>query len=212
MTAVTVLDYGIGNLLNVVRALEHCGGSVQVVASAPRRLDGHVVLPGVGAFADAMAEIKARGFDQAVLSHVAAGRPFLGICVGMQVMFEFGEEFGQTPGLGLVPGRVVAIPACGSDGKPHRIPLVAWRSLHPVLGGHPWAGSVLSRIQPGAQAYFVHSYTGQPLQQAHALAQASYDGVPICAAVRSGSAVGCQFHPEKSGLTGLTLLRTFLEN
>jgi glutamine amidotransferase len=183
---------------------------VSVLERADGPLDGHVVLPGVGAFGDAMSEIRQRGFDDAIHAHVAAGRPFLGICVGMQVMFDAGEEFGETPGLGLVPGRVVAIPEHGSDGRRHRIPLVGWRPLQACEQGVPWGHSVLRGVAPGTQAYFVHSFTGRP-EPEHALAQASYDGVPICAAVQRGSAVGCQFHPEKSAQAGLALLGTFLE-
>ena len=210
MTAVTVLDYGIGNLLSVVRALEHCGADVRVLQSATQEPDGHLVLPGVGAFTDAMKEIKARGFDAMIGRHVQAHRPFLGLCVGMQVRFALGEEFGLTPGLGLVEGRVVPVPKLGADGLRHRIPLVGWRPLQPCDGGVPWAGSVFGAVPPGAQAYFVHSFMGQPHQATDRLADISYDGVSICAAVQHGSAVGCQFHPEKSAETGLTLLRGFL--
>lgn len=210
MTAVTVLDYGIGNLLSVVRALEHCGATVSVQERAGAALDGHVVLPGVGAFGDAMTGIRSRGFDAEIAAHVAAERPFLGICVGMQVMFDAGEEFGVTPGLGLIEGRVVPIAEHGTDGRRHRIPLVGWRPLQACEGGMPWANSLLRGVAPGAQAYFVHSFTGRPDRAQDLLAQASYDGVPICAAVQRGSAVGCQFHPEKSAQTGLALLKTFL--
>jgi glutamine amidotransferase len=211
MTAVTVLDYGIGNLLNVVRALEHCGATVTVQERAGRRLDGHVVLPGVGAFPDAIAEIRARGFDSDIRDHVLAERPFLGICVGMQVMFDAGEEFGITEGLGLIAGSVVPIPEHGTDGRRHRIPLVGWRPLQPCEGGVPWSRSVLRDIPPGTHAYFVHSFNGRPARGEDVLAQASYDGIAICAAVQRGSAIGCQFHPEKSAEAGLRLLRTFLE-
>lgn len=212
---VLVLDYGIGNLLNVVRALTHCGARVHVAADAgeagalgmsPR----HMVLPGVGAFADAMREIRARGFDTLVSQHVAAGLPFLGICVGMQVMFSVGEEFGEHAGLGIVPGRVVPISRQGTQGQALRIPLVGWRALH-APPGRDWQGTALRRLADGEQAYFVHSFTGRPDDRADVLAEVEYGGHMLCAAVRRGSALGCQFHPEKSAAAGLGILGAFLE-
>lgn len=211
---VLVLDYGIGNLLNVVRALTHCGADVAVAASAAEAEPHlararHVVLPGVGAFGDAMREISQRGFDALVHRHVAAQRPFLGICVGMQVMFATGEEFGEWPGLGLVQGRVQALSRTGTQGEALRIPLVGWRPLTPPRPG-AWSGSALAGLDEGAQAYFVHSYTGRPTDAADVLAEVSYGGHVLCAAVRRGSAMGCQFHPEKSADAGLAILRGFL--
>jgi imidazole glycerol-phosphate synthase subunit HisH len=208
-TAVTVIDYGIGNQLNVLRALEHCGGSVRVVqqASAADLDAGHLVLPGVGAFADAMTELRARGFDDLVRRYVDTGRPFLGICVGQQVMFESSEEMGRHQGLGLLPGHVRAVPATGSDGRAHRIPHIGWR---PLLPASAWEGSILADAQPGDRVYFVHSFSADPADPGIRLANVDYDGFAICAAVRRDNLHGCQFHPERSAGTGLNVLRRFL--
>lgn len=210
MIPVTVLDYGIGNLTSVARALQHCGADVQVLTHAGEPAKGHVVLPGVGAFPDAMDEIRHRGFDDLIASHVNAQRPFLGICVGMQVMFSQGEEYRRTEGLGLIEGSVVPVPEIGIDGRRHRIPLVGWGMLSPFDKGRPWSKSIFSAVKTGSRAYFVHSYSAMPVHPGDVLAEATYDGVVVCAAVQRGSAIGCQFHPEKSAETGLTLLRQFL--
>jgi len=207
--AVTVLDYGIGNQLNVLRALEHCGADVKVVqrASAADLDASRLVLPGVGAFGDAMVELRERGFDDLVKRFAATGRPFLGICVGMQVMFEGSEEMGTHQGLGLLRGQVLAVPATGVDGRAHRIPHIGWRPLAPA---RPWQGTILADVQPGERVYFVHSFSAQPDEAGVRLADVDYDGRPVCAAVHRDNLHGCQFHPERSAETGLNVLRRFL--
>jgi len=206
---VTVLDYGIGNLLNVVRALERCGASVTIVghADAQALRAPRMVLPGVGAFGDGMAELKARGLDELVRRFADTGRPFLGICVGMQVLFDVGEEMGEHAGLGLLPGRVQAVSTTGTDGQSHRIPHIGWRSLAPAS---PWDGSILADLQPQDRVYFVHSFTAQPTDASVRLADSFYDGVRVCAAVRKDNLYGCQFHPERSADVGLRMLQRFL--
>jgi len=206
---VTVIDYGIGNQLNVLRALEHCGASVKVVqqASAGDLDASRLVLPGVGAFGDGMSELRDRGFDDLVQRFAQTGRPFLGICVGMQVMFDGSDEMGDHAGLGLLPGRVRAVPAEGADGRPHRIPHIGWRVLAPASR---WDGTILSEVDPGDRVYFVHSFAAQPTRREDRLATVDYDGIPICAAVHRDNLYGCQFHPERSADTGLRVLRRFL--
>lgn len=207
---VTVIDYGIGNLLNVVRALEHCGASVRLVDKASARdMDApRLVLPGVGAFGDGMAELRARGFDELVKRFADTGRPFLGICVGMQMMFDASEEMGVHKGLGLLDGRVLPVPAVGVDGTPHRIPHIGWRPLENARDS--WDGGVLAELQPHERVYFVHSFAAMPADRGVRLADVSYDGQTICAAVQRDNLHGCQFHPERSALPGLAMLQRFL--
>jgi glutamine amidotransferase len=207
--AVTVLDYGIGNLLNVVRALEHCGAAVHVADRAtPQARDAsRLVLPGVGAFGDGMAELKARGLDDLVRGFAATGRPFLGICVGMQMMFDASEEMGDHAGLGLLRGRVRPVPPEGEDGTPHRVPHIGWRPLVPARA---WSGTILEDVPPGERAYFVHSFAAVPADEGVRLADVDYDGQRLCAAVHAGNLQGCQFHPERSAGAGLRMLRRFL--
>lgn len=209
---VTVIDYGIGNLLNVVRALEYCGAQVTVAQNAAdiNTLPDRLVLPGVGAFADGMVELKARGFDDVARRFATTERPLLGICVGAQMLFDVGEEFGEHQGLGLIPGRVQAVAVRNIDGVPHRIPHIGWSRLERSPVRETWGGTILGGFEPGPTVYFVHSFAPMPENEAHRLADTYYNGVRICAAVAKGSVYGCQFHPERSGPVGLAILKNFL--
>ena len=209
---VTVIDYGIGNLLNVVRALQHCGAEVTVVDNAMQVADlpDRLVLPGVGAFADGMLELKMRGFDDLVKRFALTERPFLGICVGAQMLFDVGEEFGDHAGLGLIPGRVMPVPLVDLSGHPHRIPHIGWSALQMPANRSSWKNTILDRIEPQEPMYFVHSFAPVPTDETHRLADTYYNGVRICAAVARGSIYGCQFHPERSAQHGLDILSAFL--
>lgn len=215
---VTVLDYGIGNLLNVVRALEHCGATVRVASQASDvavmgDMPDRLVLPGVGSFGDAMEELRQRGFDDLVKRHVATERPFLGICVGAQLLFDVGEEHssnGVHAGLGLIPGRVQPVPASTPAGQSLRIPHIGWSALQLPPARVGWQGTPLSGVALGEPAYFVHSFAPVPTHEKHRLADTSYHGVRICAAVVRDHIYGCQFHPERSAAVGLRILQQFL--
>ncbi|MDH4377835.1 MAG: imidazole glycerol phosphate synthase subunit HisH [Ramlibacter sp.] len=211
--AVTVIDYGIGNLLNVVRALQRCGASVTVVEQAAQvgEMPDRLVLPGVGAFIGGMQEMRQRGFDDLVKRFAATGRPFLGICVGAQMLFEVGEEFGEHPGLGLIPGRVQQVAETTPAGGTHRIPHIGWSALSRPAAWPCWGHSPLAYLREGESMYFVHSFAPVPADEAHRLAETLYDGVRICAAVGRDNVWGCQFHPERSGEQGLSVLRSFLD-
>ncbi len=210
--AVTVIDYGIGNLLNVVRALRHSGAQVTVAEHARdiKTLPDRMVLPGVGAFADGMREMRERGFDDLVRDFADTGRPFLGICVGAQMLFDASEEFGETAGLGLIPGRVSAVPAMDVNGVSHRIPHIGWSALSKPVARSTWQGTIFQDMAPETPAYFVHSFAPVPTDDGHRLADTFYDGVRICAAVNRDNLYGCQFHPERSAVAGLGILRCFL--
>lgn len=211
--AVTVIDYGIGNLLNMVRALQRCGAQVTVAQQAAEiaHLPERLVLPGVGAFAGGMAEMRQRGFDDTVRRFALSGRPFLGVCVGAQMLFDVGEEFGEHAGLGLIAGRVQPVPAVTPAGARHRIPHIGWSALVRPEGRASWSHTPLSTFPPGESAYFVHSFAPVPNDASHRLADTYYDGVRICAAVGRDNIWGCQFHPERSGEPGLAVLKSFLE-
>jgi glutamine amidotransferase len=207
---VLLVDYGVGNLLSVSRALEACGGEVtlsdspKAVAEAER-----IVLPGVGAFGDCWDELKRRKLIDPLLAYSKSGRPILGICVGMQIMLEYGEEFGEHKSFGLVRGRVKAIPRTTADGKPHKIPHIGWNNLRKPVG-QDWRDTVLEDIEPGEACYFVHSFTAVCEDPENCLATADYHGRTVTAAVRVGSVFGVQFHPEKSGRVGLRIVTRFL--
>ena len=207
---VTLIDYGIGNLYSVQRALECCGATVTVSAD-PNGIDTaqRLVLPGVGAFADGMAELHQRGLVEPLRRYAASNRPLLGICLGMQMLATASTEFGEHAGLGLIPGRVLPVPNLDIEGRPQKIPHIGWSGLmHPT--GIDWQNSMLGSTADGTTVYLVHSFHLVPDNAAHRLADCDYGGHRISAAVRAGSVVGCQFHPEKSGPAGLKMLARFL--
>lgn len=208
---VAIVDYGIGNLMSVSRAVEAVGAEARMVSDA----DGiaaaeRLILPGVGAFGDCMAALAARGLVAAVLAHAAAEKPLLGICVGMQMLFDVGEEFGETPGLGLIPGRVAAIPTTAPDGTPVKTPHIGWSPLLPPQGrAGAWTSTPLAAVPPGTAAYFLHSFAAVPVDPDHVLAECVFGGRRVTAAAGRGTLLGCQFHPEKSGPAGLRILAGF---
>jgi glutamine amidotransferase len=210
---VTLIDYGMANLLNVARAFEHCGAKVTVtddpaVAMAAERL----VVPGVGAFEDSINEVHARGFAEVIHRYVDTGRPLFGICVGMQMLFDASEEFGEHKGLGILPGRVKAVPNSTTTGASQRVPHIGWNHLVSSEAGRDWQKTMLAAFALGEPAvYFVHSFAAQPENDADRLADCVYGGHRICAAVQHDNIVATQFHPERSGKTGLAILRGFLD-
>lgn len=212
MSRLVVVDYGVGNLLSVCRALSRCGAE-PTLTDAPGDVDAadRLVLPGVGAFGDAMAALRERRLLEPLARWAERERPFLGICLGMQLMLDSSTEFGRHAGLGLVPGLVDRVPSQGADGTPHKVPHIGWSALEPVEGSS-WEGTILAGLAPGESAYFVHSYAAAPADPRHRLADCRYDGLALAAVVRRGALYGCQFHPEKSGPVGLRILRNFCES
>ena len=206
---VHIVDYGIGNLYSVARAIERAGGEAQLTTDwkeigAAERL----ILPGVGAFEPCARTLRDLGLVEPVIEFARSGRPFMGICVGMQLLFDYSEEFGVNSGLGLIHGHVAAIPADGVRKVPH----IGWSPLVLPETRTSWAGSVLEQHEPGqSSAYFVHSYSCVPVDRRHRLANVDYAGYEICAAVQSENVTGFQCHPEKSGNAGLKILQNFLE-
>ena len=210
MPTVTVIDYGIGNLLSVARAFEQCNADVLVTNDGEKISSAdYLVLPGVGAFADGMNGLKDRGLVEPIMKFVDKERPFLGICLGMQLMLDESEEFGANEGLGLIPGKVVAIPNIGLDGTPHKIPHIGWNEIS-APESISWEKTILQNTTPGSSFYFVHSYTAQPALNEHRLADCHYNGQLIAASIRKNSMYGCQFHPEKSGSLGLQIIKCFI--
>ncbi|MCL6635263.1 MAG: imidazole glycerol phosphate synthase subunit HisH, partial [Peptococcaceae bacterium] len=192
--------YGMGNLRSVQKGFEKAGVESAVVRE-PAAVDGAagVVLPGVGAFADAMANLNALGLDAAVRRAVQAGKPFLGICLGQQLLFEASEEWGYAAGLGIFPGRVRRLP----EGL--KVPHMGWNQVRTVR-----PDPLLSGVEDGSSFYFVHSYYVDPAEPELAIAVTDY-GVRFASVVGRGSVYGIQFHPEKSSALGLAILKNFGE-
>lgn len=208
---VTIIDYGIGNLLSVRQAFEYCGADVVTTDSADviRKAQG-LILPGVGAFENGMNGLRERQLIQPIRDFVSTGRALLGICLGMQMLLDSSEEFGDHAGLGFIPGKVTAIPKTKINGEPHKVPHIGWNALLPTEKGGAWDGTLLDGVEPRSCMYFVHSYTAHPAHPEHRLADCDYNGRLISAVVRNGNIYGCQFHPEKSGETGLQIIKNFI--
>lgn len=208
---VTVIDYGLSNLRSVQNAFAHCGAETLLTSSqADVRAAEALVLPGVGAFRDGMAGLERLGLVDVIRQKAAEGTPLLGICLGMQMLFDESEEFGTYPGLGLIPGRVVKIPDTDVQGHPQKVPHISWDPLFPAGGHADFAGTVLAEVTPGQECYFIHSYEAKPADEADRLADTRYGGRSVCAVAAHGPVVGCQFHPEKSGPVGLSIISQFI--
>ena len=203
---IAIIDYGIGNLRNVERAFQHIGASVQLTAEPAqvRAADG-VVVPGVGAFGACAIGLRRGGFGDLVHEVAASGRPLLGICVGMQLLFEGSEEMGEHAGLGLLPGRVLRFPEGGLDatGQRIKVPQIGWNQLW-----HAGDDPLLEGVPAGSYAYFVHSYYCAAAEPSDVIATTDY-GIDYASMVRRGNVWGAQFHPEKSHAVGLQILRNF---
>lgn len=208
---VTVIDYGVGNLLSVQRGLEHCGAKVTLTADPEQILAAkRAVLPGVGAFGNAMQALERLNLVAIIRELAYRQTPLLGICLGMQLLLEESEEFGITTGLGLIPGRVIPVPTQTLSGEMQKIPHIGWSALHPSSVSGRWNGTMLQDNRPGEAAYFVHSFMAVPSDPAHRIAECVYGGHLIPAAIGRDQITGCQFHPEKSGEVGLKILRRFI--
>ena len=198
MTGIAIIDYGVGNLRSVEKAFAAAGTEAVVSSSEDvLRQARALVLPGVGAFANCMSELGARGFDKLVRERVAQGTPLLGVCVGMQMLFEESEEFGTTAGLGLLPGRVRRFVT------DLVVPQVGWNQVR-QHGSHP----LLAGVADNAFFYFVHSYFCEVDDRALVIGETNY-GAPYASVVAQGNVCGVQFHPEKSQASGLRLLANF---
>lgn len=197
---ITMIDYGIGNLRSVQKALEHAGATVQLSADPVAIREAEkLVLPGVGAFGAGMAALQRRGLTDPIMEAAGRGTPLLGICLGMQLLFDESEERGRYDGLGLLPGRVVRF----SD-KVVKVPHMGWNQIEHD-GTHP----LLQSVAGGAHTYFVHSYYCQPARPEDVIARTVY-GEPFAAIAGRANVVGIQFHPEKSQQVGLRILRNFV--
>ena len=198
-----IVDYGVGNLFSLKSSLAMLGqdavvtGDKAVLAKCDR-----VILPGVGAFEDAIAKLKENGMDEFVKKLAADGKPLMGICLGMQLMFDESHEYGIHEGLGLIPGKVVAFK--GMIDESLKIPHIGWNALK-FKKDHP----LFKYVEEGECVYFVHSFHAVECED-YLVATAEYD-IDVTATVVNGNVIGCQFHPEKSGKTGLNILKAFCE-
>ena len=201
---VAIIDYGVGNLFSLKSSFASIGEEA-IVSADPEALRAadRLILPGVGAFGDAAAKLRESGLDKVLLEEVAKGKPLMGICLGMQMLFDVSFEYGEHRGLGLVPGEIR--PIAEAIPKELPIPQIGWNALRIKGENHP----IFKYINDGDHVYFVHSYYGANCDES-VIADTEY-GAYLTAAVAKGNVCGCQFHPEKSGKVGLAILKAFCE-
>lgn len=203
---IAVIDYGVGNLFSLCRSLEAIGQEPLVTGDAESLRQAHrLILPGVGAFADAAEKLRATGLDQVLREEAGRGKPILGICLGMQLLFDYGTEYGRHQGLGLIPGSVRPIADCIPAG--YKVPHIGWNALR--FPPDKPVSPLFRYIKEGECVYFVHSFCGAECAES-VIASAEY-GALLTAAVARDNVYGVQFHPEKSGGVGLNILRAFTE-
>jgi len=207
---VVIIDYGVGNLLSVMRSVEVCGAN-PILTNCPDKISNaeRLILPGVGAFSDGMKGLLEKNLIAPIKDYVQKGRPFLGICLGMQMILDESHEFGVTKGLGLIPGKVLSIPNKSPDGINFKIPHIGWSSIRPYMESKDWKNTILHNTVKEDSVYFVHSFFAVPNKNEHTLASCNYAGRDLCAVINNENIYGCQFHPEKSGEVGIDILNSF---
>ncbi len=209
MKKVTIIDYGMSNLLSITRAMEQVGAEV-VLTEQPEIIceADYLILPGVGTFPDGMRELNKRNIPEAIHTFLKTGKPFMGICLGMQMMFESGEEIEKTNGLGIIPGEVVALPPVQQNGEVNTIPHMCWSEVNYKRDTKQ---TPFESIDNHSYLYFVHSFYANPSKEEDCFATSSFGDINFCSVVNHKNAWGMQFHPEKSGEIGLKILLGFLK-
>ena len=203
---VVIIDYQLGNLFSVQQACEYLGHKA-IVSHAPEVLlkADYVILPGVGAFKDAMDNLKKFGLYDAILEYVRSGKPFMGVCLGLQLLLTESEEFGTTQGLNLIPGKVKKFRTQQEfNSEVLKVPQIQWNTIS-VPENKNWKNSPLDKCQPGDFMYFVHSYYAAPESEEHVLSKTNYGNLQYCSSVLKDNVFATQFHPEKSGLHGVAI-------
>ena len=209
MIKIAVIDYGIGNTKSICSAIENCGAQASLTHSKDEiMLSDGVILPGVGAFAHGMEKLVTQRIDHLIKQFIDTGKPLLGICLGMQMLFEKSTEFGETAGLGVIPGEVLRLVSC--DAMPEKLPHVSWNEIQ-TPDTSIWDRTILDGIESGEDMYFVHSYYAKPANEENILSVTEYSGVEFCSTVKYENVYGCQYHPEKSAYVGLKVIKNFIE-
>lgn len=211
MKKVSIIDYGMGNIASITKAFQIIGVNPQVI-SDPKKVNecGRIVIPGVGGFGDSMKELRRYNLIEPLRKYVETGNPLLGICLGMQVLFESSEEKGKFDGLNFIEGNVVKIPSdFKNDTKYRKIPHIGWNSIMPDTS--QWNSKIFNNIEINDFFYFIHSYMCKLKYKKYRIAYSNYNECEITSGVQVGNIIGLQFHPEKSGVSGLRVLKNFIE-
>jgi glutamine amidotransferase len=205
---IVIVDYKLGNLFSVNQALTNIGLDV-IITSNTVEIDSAdaLILPGVGAFSDAMTNLNELNLINPIKEFVATGKPFLGICLGLQLLFSESEEFGQNKGLGLVKGLVKRFYNTNKEGEIRKVPQIAWNQIYKI-NANSWMNTPLQDIKEGEFMYFVHSFYVVP-EEAVGLSETNYDGQSYISSIQKNNLFACQFHPEKSATEGLKIYNTW---
>ena len=210
MKTITIIDYGCGNILNLVRAINFLGYKVEVTNDKKKILNSsHVILPGVGAFGNAMQQLKKYDLQNTIFEYTKLNKPLFGICLGMQILLTKSYEFGKHEGLGLIKGEVLKI--SNKTDKKIKIPHVGWNEIYPNNNEKKWKNKILKNLTAGTNFYFVHSYVCFTKNPNSTVAVCNYSNISIPAVVAENNVFGCQFHPEKSGEDGINIIKNFCE-
>jgi len=205
---ILIIDYKLGNLFSVNQALTNIGLNVNITSNADEIESADaIVLPGVGAFSDAMNNLNELNLINAIKKFVDSGKPFLGICLGLQLLLSESEEFGLTKGLGLIKGRVKRFHNTNKDGDTRKVPQIAWNQIYKT-NDSSWGNTPLSEIKEGEFMYFVHSFYVE-VDEPVGLSQTNYDGKIYISSIQKNNLFACQFHPEKSASEGLKIYNTW---
>jgi len=205
MKTIVVIDYGIGNVKSICSALKSLGFEYEFSRDTDVIMQASgVILPGVGAFKHGMSLLEEAGLDKVIKKFAATGKPLLGICLGMQLLFEKSYEFGEYRGLGIIEGNVEKL----AVEPPIKLPHISWNEIFPI-SNVAWTDTILENVPAASDMYFVHSFRGVPTDKDSILAEADYAGIKFCATVKKDNIYGCQFHPEKSAKFGLRIVENF---
>ena len=210
MRDILIIDYGIGNIRSVMRSIEICGFN-PILSSDSKDIKNanKIILTGVGVFYDGMNGLKKRGLIEPIKQFVKSGKYFLGICLGMQMMMSKSYEYGNFDGLNLIEGEVLSFPKPKIEDR-YKIPHIGWNSLLKKKNDI-WKSTILEDLKDESDVYFVHSYYVKPKSEKNSLANCNYMNIEFCAVLQKNNIYGCQFHPEKSGYVGLSILKNFCE-
>lgn len=208
---VAIIDYEMGNMFSVDHACKYVGLDSIITEDKDVIMNADAaILPGVGAFGNCMANLNKLDLISPIKDFVAAGKPFLGICLGLQLLFTESEEFGFSKGLDLVQGKVVKFPAENSNGKKLKVPQVGWNHIYENGNGNHWSNSILKDTSSKEFMYFVHSYYVKPDDKNDILTLTNYEGIEYCSGVKKNNITAFQFHPEKSGIEGIKIYKNWL--
>ena len=207
---ITIIDYGCGNILNLARAIKFLGCEVEITHDKKKIINSsHVILPGVGAFENAIRQLEKYNLRNTILEYTKLNKPLLGICLGMQILLTVSYEFGTHEGLNLIEGEVIKI--SNKKNREIKIPHIGWNEIYPNKEKKDWKNKILKNSLIGESFYFVHSFICSTKNSGSTIAVCDYSGISIPAIVSVGNIFGCQFHPEKSGKNGLVILKNFCE-